>query len=1082
MRPNSLDQVSELSEKEKAKVFISYSRKDMNFADQLDVALKARGFEPLIDRTDIYAFEEWWKRVEDLIVRADTIIFVLSPDAVRPSSVSLKEVAFAASLNKRFAPIVFRPVQDKDVPEALAKLNFIFFDDPAHFEQSADTLAVALNTDISWIRQHTEFGEQARRWAQASKPNGLLLRPPVLEQAERWIASRPRGAPAPTEETQLFIRHSRQATTRRRNTLTGSLAAGLVLAMSLAGLAYWQRGIAVEQRSAAEQNASEALRRESLLLTELSRRSLAEEKPTTAALLALEGLPDPAAEDLKVAKRPFVPEAHRALVNSLQLPHETAVLQDPNRVISATFDPESNYILTVSGSTIRVWDRTTKELVRLIEGNHEFGGKIRTYRSTIAVEDTDPSITVYNKETGAEMSRVRLWYGSKLTAVPLIVVEVEDRPALYDLEHGSMVCTLPLAKGTTARLSRSGNLLAAYDSEYQLKFIFLFDTKSCALLLKREVPDVNESVIAFDFIDGMAFIGLSDGKLLGFSLQRETTDFAVQAHKDEIVHIDADQSELITAARNGEIKRWSIIDGNPQQLGAAVTVDAPIDRVLVSPSRRRVVIEQGSYAPGFVAPNLQHSITIININLYFGAVRKAQYETILHVFDLNAEGTLALISPNDNTTRILSIESYPLIGPLTVGGHKDLVPAFSPNGTQILTRSDEEEVARIWSSSDGTLVATLKGHSGAILDAQFSSVGAKAATGSADKKVLIWNTDGWQPIVTLPHTAAVNLLRFSLDDKILAVRSEDNAVSFWDADTWKLTTVVPFDQKIIAMEFYKDNERLIILTEEAKVYTLSLKDKSTQYQEVANPLLELREYALVRGGNEVFLASQEAVFALNVATGDLRQIAKADTPYQLTVSKDGKFLGYLTSKGASIYDLQSNVFLPPINVSAAHSLAFDQNARLFVGMGCDADENLPEKSRVKIFMLPSGNNLAELTPLSCGAEYVIVSPTGDRAVSYDESYSPNQPSKGTLLWRIFSKPDDLIMESRQIVGRCLTPNERKQFLLDPAPPTWCIIGGAAHSRAIPSAWKGIWPYTSDQWKNWLIARERGSTASPPDHY
>jgi tetratricopeptide (TPR) repeat protein len=252
------DAVVEQTDQSRAKVFISYSRKDIGFADRLDAALKARGFEPLIDRTDIYAFEEWWKRIEDLITRADTVVFVLSPDAVRPGSVSLKEVAFAASLNKRFAPIVFRLVQDQDVPEALAKLNFIFFDDPAPFERSADKLAEALNTNISWIRQHTDFGEQARRWALAKGPTGLLLRSPVLEQAERWIASRPPGAPAPTEETQTFIRRSRQGTTRRRNILTSSLAAGLVLALSLAGLAYWQRGIAVEQRGIAQQNEAQA--------------------------------------------------------------------------------------------------------------------------------------------------------------------------------------------------------------------------------------------------------------------------------------------------------------------------------------------------------------------------------------------------------------------------------------------------------------------------------------------------------------------------------------------------------------------------------------------------------------------------------------------------------------------------------------------------------------------------------------------------------------------------------------------------------------------------------------------------------
>src|ERR1700736_5497555 len=248
------DAALEQTNQSRAKVFISYSRKDMELADRLDAALKARGFEPLIDRTDIYAFEEWWKRVEVLISRADTVVFVLSPDAVRPEGVARKEVAFAASLNKRFAPIVFRRVEDRRVPEELAKLNFIFFDDPARFERSADHLAEALNCDIGWIRQHTDFGEQARRWTQAKGASGLLLRSPVLEQAERWIASRPPGAPAPTDETQTFIRRSRQAATQRRHVLTGSLAAGLVVALSLASLAYWQRGIAVEQRDNATRN------------------------------------------------------------------------------------------------------------------------------------------------------------------------------------------------------------------------------------------------------------------------------------------------------------------------------------------------------------------------------------------------------------------------------------------------------------------------------------------------------------------------------------------------------------------------------------------------------------------------------------------------------------------------------------------------------------------------------------------------------------------------------------------------------------------------------------------------------------
>jgi formylglycine-generating enzyme required for sulfatase activity len=194
----------------KSRIFISYSRKDMPFADRLEAALKARGFEPLIDRTEIFAFEDWWKRIQALIGRADTVVFVLSPDAVGSETV-LKEITYAATLNKRFAPVVCRRVEDKAVPEALRRLNYIFFDDPARSEESADLLAKALLTDIGWIRQHTEYGEAARRWSTAGGPRGLLLHSPTLEMAEHWILSRPpRGAPAPTEQMEAYVAASRE--------------------------------------------------------------------------------------------------------------------------------------------------------------------------------------------------------------------------------------------------------------------------------------------------------------------------------------------------------------------------------------------------------------------------------------------------------------------------------------------------------------------------------------------------------------------------------------------------------------------------------------------------------------------------------------------------------------------------------------------------------------------------------------------------------------------------------------------------------------------------------------------------------
>jgi formylglycine-generating enzyme required for sulfatase activity len=233
------DGVGARSVETKTRAFISYSRKDMAFADKLEAALKARGFEVLIDRQEIYAFEDWWKRIEALIGRADTVVFALSPDAVK-SDVALKEVGYAASLNKRFAPIVCRRVEDGAVPEALRRLNFVFFDDPERFDESMDRLAEALRTDIGWVRQHTEYGEAERRWLAAGRPRGLLLQSPTLEVAEYWIGSRPAGVPEPTEEIRTFVATSRKAAQSAQRTWRFVLASTFTfMAATILGLVGW---------------------------------------------------------------------------------------------------------------------------------------------------------------------------------------------------------------------------------------------------------------------------------------------------------------------------------------------------------------------------------------------------------------------------------------------------------------------------------------------------------------------------------------------------------------------------------------------------------------------------------------------------------------------------------------------------------------------------------------------------------------------------------------------------------------------------------------------------------------------------
>jgi TIR domain len=236
----------------KVKVFISYSRKDLAFAERILAALEARGLAPKLDTRDLPKLEDWRRELLDFIRTADAVVFIVSPNSVS-SQVCSWEVEQVATLSKRLAPIVLERVPDDRIPAEIAKINYLFFDPPNDFEAQADALAAALQTDLDWLKEHTRLGELAHRWDERRRPAGRTLRGQDLEDAERWIASRPRGAPQPTDLHKQLVSESRRAATRRlRLSVAGALAVG-ILAVALAVFAF------VEQR-AAEASRANAVR------------------------------------------------------------------------------------------------------------------------------------------------------------------------------------------------------------------------------------------------------------------------------------------------------------------------------------------------------------------------------------------------------------------------------------------------------------------------------------------------------------------------------------------------------------------------------------------------------------------------------------------------------------------------------------------------------------------------------------------------------------------------------------------------------------------------------------------------------
>src|SRR5215469_12596782 len=154
-------------------IFISYSRKDGQFVDLLAQSLQESRFTIFRDVEEILPTEDWRARLQSGIGRADTIVFVLTPESAA-SEVCAWESNYAKQLNKRIVPIVANELGEIKPPEAIRERQYIFFTDEKTFHVSLHQLVTALNSNIDWIREHTRLGELARRWDQNGRNVSLL--------------------------------------------------------------------------------------------------------------------------------------------------------------------------------------------------------------------------------------------------------------------------------------------------------------------------------------------------------------------------------------------------------------------------------------------------------------------------------------------------------------------------------------------------------------------------------------------------------------------------------------------------------------------------------------------------------------------------------------------------------------------------------------------------------------------------------------------------------------------------------------------------------------------------------------------
>ena len=107
----------------KAQVFISYSRKDINFARRLASDLEEAGFDVWWDISDLKGGDDWVRFIPTAIQASQYFVVLLSPSSIQSEWVA-KEYSFALRLRKKVVPAMIKPCE---VPFALNTINYVDF-------------------------------------------------------------------------------------------------------------------------------------------------------------------------------------------------------------------------------------------------------------------------------------------------------------------------------------------------------------------------------------------------------------------------------------------------------------------------------------------------------------------------------------------------------------------------------------------------------------------------------------------------------------------------------------------------------------------------------------------------------------------------------------------------------------------------------------------------------------------------------------------------------------------------------------------------------------------------------------------
>lgn len=1005
----------------KLKVFVSYSRADMAFAERLVAALEARGLLPKIDTRDLPKLEDWRRELQGFIREADAVVFIVSTHSVS-SPICAWEIDQVATLNKRLAPVVLERVDDDRIPNAVSKINYLFFDRPDGFDVQVDELVHALQTDLTWVREHTRLGELAHRWEQRQRSRALLVRAQELQDAEHWLASHPASAPEPTTSHWQFLAESRKAATRRqRSVVLGSLTVAL-MALGLAGLALWQRNVAVqnetaalaarsaeaEQRATAEKNEKRAeeerdraLITQSRFLADTARRLAGEHDFVSSAMVSLEGLPG-------AQPRPYVTDAEHSLYNAYVAIREKRVFQGhKSEVFSVVLSPDKKRLASASkDGTARIFDVSSGRTLAVLQGHM---GRILS----VAFAPDGRRIL-----TGSLDGTARIWDAfSGAQLFQLTGHEAGVHRARFDASGGRVVTT---SSDQSARIwdAGTGKLLHSLNGHLGIVWDASFS------------PDGN--IVATASMDNMVRLwSATDGKLV-----HVLGGHTGQTHG---VRFSPDGKFVMAWSHDKTARIWAVATGNLE--ADLVGHQAILSAARWSPDGATVVTgsDDGDVRVWSIDGQLKRQLT--------------GHRGRIHAIEFSPSGRLLATAGDDGAIRVWNVAGGGLVGAFR--GHVGSVSSVAFVDEGHLVSAGADATLRLWSLRPIN-VLDLAGHDGPVNSAVFSRDGRLAITASSDRTARVWDAaTGSQLALLGPHSERVFTAIFDADAK-RAFTGDGPRIRVWDVQqakelsSWEVSVAAPgLGAGVSRLALSRDGIWLASVSDfYANVFdaatgqrlqsikTPEMLHSDVQFSQDGATLLTAGSGPLIRQDGSVEAVMAGAARLWNIAAGtEIRLIDRQNRMLSATLLSDARSAVTVTYGWLRRWSAESGSLVTAQQLDHATHLAESSDASLAI-----------TRFREPAVLRRALDQGAVASFGSTESNMVQFSSDGNRAISaHHENIA--------RIWPVFRKTEDLVAVVLAASPRCLAIEQRRASFLTNEPPHWCLD-------------RALWPFDDDDWREW----------------